>query len=135
MYVCVCVCVLKAIENMVRIEQEMPPPHFYDNQSSGEKDKDTKDNACCLTFQLHTPHVENYRCLSSMWLQYLTMFLYVQLNYSLCCKPNQHPVDSSVDHLHITATVVLLGLAKVLTNHMHTVHNGIFTKKPSGSQH
>jgi len=72
------VCVLKAIEEgMVRIEQEMPPPHFYDNQSSGEKEKDkkAKDNACCVTFQLYTPHVTNYRCLSSMWRQYLTMFL------------------------------------------------------------
>ncbi|ROL47882.1 hypothetical protein DPX16_18159 [Anabarilius grahami] len=55
-----------------------------------------------------------------------------ELNYSLCCKPNQHPVDSRVDHLHITAAIDVLDLAKVLTNHLH---KGIFIKKPSGSQH
>lgn len=64
-----------------------------------------------------------------MWLQYLTTLLYMQLNYSLCCKSNQHPVDTRIDHLRVIAAAVVLALAKLLINHLH---KGIFLKKPSG---
>lgn len=142
-----CVCVLVSVEGNTEHGQNWTgnAPSLLvwvqDNQSSGEMERKREKQktmhaawGLCVIKAWHfnyTPHVE-HNFLSSMWLHYLTTLFYMQLNYSLCCKPNQHPVDSRVDHLHVTAAVVVLVPAKVLTQHLH---KGIFLKKPSGWQY
>ncbi len=144
---CACVCWRKH-RTWSELNRKCPLPTFMGTRQpikcwDGEEERETKDNACCMrsvcdksmTFQLHTTRrawLFYYRFISSMWLHYLTTLFYMQLNYSLFCKPNQHPVDSRVDHLHVTAAVVVLVPAKVLTQHLH---KGIFLKKPSGWQY